>query len=271
MSAPFPDAMPTQSRGQADPHAAVFQPTQVIAIPQRDAHIPSWYVQHQNPEKITVTQDGLPVLSPPGAANRRSFTVAEVAPELRWAIQQNGEVLPQHIFDNQMQQVYEEYSTKVLGDAFVGNVGREKRRNVCAYVSRCVSQDDPRKLRPIGYDPMANRGRKPTVLWSADGETMIEGDQRLAVLIASYRDPVLKNKLKPWELEEVEKVLSETAALSLDAIRARGELAEAKAEPQKTEAPKKIAPVRACGARVWPMHFPKHKAKCAACSAGGAA
>lgn len=280
MSAPFPSPA-ISPRGSADPHADVFNPTRVIAIPERNAHIPSWYAAapHQHPENITVTCDGLPLTSPAGADNKRSFTVAEVAPEFRWAIGPDGAVKPQHDFESELQRVYEEYCTAVLGTPFAGQIGRERRPDVRRYVSRCVNPQDHSKHLVIGYNPAETAGRKPTSLWTFDKQTgehkEITGDNRMAVLVAAYRDPVLKKNMKPWEIEDVEKMLAASADLSLESIRQRAE-AQPAAEPAapvaaKPAKEKKQAPVRACGKGVWPMHFPKHKAKCPTCAGGEAA
>jgi hypothetical protein len=132
-----------------------------------------------------------------------------------------------------------------------------------------VSRQDPTRLVQIGYDAHANRGRKPTSLWSHDkatGELVeLKDDNRLAVLIAAYRDPILKRKLKPWEIEDVEKALAEPSVTAADLASA---LPAAVAPVAPVAKPRKVAPTRACGAAVWPMHFPKHKAACEVCAKG---
>jgi hypothetical protein len=141
---------------------------------------------------------------------------------------------------------------------------------VRSYVSKGVSRQDPTRLVQIGYDANANRGRKPTSIWSHDKATgeLVEhtGDDRLARLIAAYRDPILKRKLKPWEMEDVEKALATSSITDADLASAALPAPVAAAAP--VAKPRKVAPTRACGAAVWPMHFPKHKAACEVCAKG---
>lgn len=53
-------------------------------------YIPAWYKDHVNKE-VQVLDNGVPM----------GFTISQVLPERRWAIQEDGSLLEQHIFEKQ--------------------------------------------------------------------------------------------------------------------------------------------------------------------------
>ena len=293
MSAPFPDI--AAPRG-SDPHGDVFQPKNVIYIEERNEHVPTWYVQHENPSSIRVKINGIP----------QDYTVADVPPERRWAINADGDVLAQSEFGPLMERKYDEYFRVVHGKQFPGSVKREFVPRVERYVAVKVDPVDKRRLMPQGYNPNATAGSTSKVLYDKDGENPLEGEDRLRLLASYYQDPKGKGRLKEHEIAEVEAYLREagggTVPVTQDDTAARlevltellgtGDITQetyvkrvgaltgiapiagsdckptldmvAKATVKKAK-PKKKPIVMECGAEVWPFHKTRHIAKCEKC------
>jgi hypothetical protein len=195
MSAPFPH----------DPHAEAFAPQSVVKIKDRPFHIPTFYKRHEDPAGIVVKQDGLPLLSD----SKREFTVADVPPERRWAIRENGEIISKDEFKRLLTHVREEWFRLVQTDGKeVGQVpphwnpNREKVPSVRQYVSVMVDPRKPSRLIPMHYDPNATRGARPDTLYDKDGENPISGDARIEILCHQYAQD--KTRLLDHERKEVE-------------------------------------------------------------------
>jgi len=205
ISAPIP---PDLARRSSDPLGdAAFASTDVRVIRERNfAHIPSFYTPHTNPSEILVTQGGVPIA---GARGKLSFTVADVAPERRWAIRESGEVMPQHVFESHLMRVREEWFEKVEKVKPPGDLQKEVIPSVQRFVTRTPDPSDPSRLIEIGFDPNAKpdpSGERR--LWDAKGEESVAGGDRLRMLLDAYHSPTLRKVLKKWEIEEVEAHLS---------------------------------------------------------------
>lgn len=198
MSAPFPEtALP-----QASPAAAHHGAAQVIE--ERDDFVPPWYVPHETPGLIRVTENGKPV--PPG------FTVADVLPERRWAIQPDGELLSGLDFKEQYLNKCELWFRYCSIEAKQGITVRGPHKDWSRhrvyvpsprdYVCVQVDPTDPRREIPLGFDPHATEGARPDTLYDGEGEEVAKGHDRMKLLIRAYRET--PEKLTAKETEEVE-------------------------------------------------------------------
>lgn len=192
MSAPFP--------GQ-DTQGDVFRPqSRAILIPERGVHVPSWYVPHANPTEIVLCErvDGERVTIVPRTC------VSDVAPERRWAIREDGTILPQHEFEKWYTRWVEEY-VREFGDQPGGeiqwNPQHDPMPNVRHFVSFAVDSSNPRRLKPIHYQNRT-QGAKPKELYDLDGEN---AKPREEVLIRQYQND--KSRLRPDEIREAESAL----------------------------------------------------------------
>lgn len=292
-SAPIPAELANRS---ADPlGAAAFGQTTLKVIKDRNgAHIPSFYRMHEDPAGTLVTQNGVPI---PGVRGKLSFTVADVAPERRWAITESGEVLPQHVFESQLQLVREEWFAEVQKVKAPGDLSKEPIPTVQFYVSRTVDPTHPGRLIPIGFDENA----KPDDgierrLWDAKGEEYVSGDERLRLLVDAYHSPTKRKVLKPWEIEEVERHLGGSQAPGdtqglvskleeLNAMLASGDITAAvhsrrvalltgapvPAEAKAAKPPRKVGVLMACGVRVPGFQKRRHLETCETCQTGSEA
>lgn len=134
-----------------------------IPIPDRYNIVPSWYERHRDPQHTTVTKDGTPI--PPG------FTVSQVAPEFRWAIQEDGEVLGQLEFQEAHARWYNaqyQFAGQAPDDANLRSVPRVER-----FVTRQVDPHDPSRLIPIVARP---EGPAPQIqpVYNANGDLIEE-------------------------------------------------------------------------------------------------
>jgi len=114
-----------------------------IPIPDRMTIVPSWYMKHKEPTKTVVTQGGKRI--EPG------FVVAQVAPELRWAIQGNGEVLGQLEFERAHERWYiaqYQFAGQPPDDPNLRSIPSAEK-----FVSRCVDPNDSSRLQPITVQP----------------------------------------------------------------------------------------------------------------------
>ena len=205
MGAAVPSQLEHVGSGRsADPLGEhVFNPTEVIYIKERETHIPSWYVPHNDPESITVKQRGVPLES-----TGRTFTVSEVAPERRWAIGPDGEVLAQNMFERQIVLWYEEFFSKVKGKTPPDGVHKKVQPRVERFVKLTVDPQNPSApLIAIGYRDAehAARGSVSDKLWDAQGE---EGVDRMKTLVKSYAHPKMRKMLTQRELEDVKSYMA---------------------------------------------------------------
>lgn len=200
----MPDLVPYRAKAQ-DPFAQTFRRSDAITIPERSTHVPTWYIPHDAPEEIVVKSGGLPLRPVEASAGWEPFTVADVAPELRWAIGADGEILPQHEFEVLYRRKLEEFYRVVEGRGYPGNITREHVPTVARYVSYTVDRRNPAKYAAIGYDPHPKNTAAASVLFDTDGENPVSGEERMALLEKCYDDHRLRLRLKPHEIAEVER------------------------------------------------------------------
>ena len=203
-ASPFPDTSP-------DP----FGPAAIARfIKERNSHVPATYMacMHQNPETITVTQDGVPLVG----FDKKSFTVADVAPERRWAIGMDGELMLQHLFsDKKVEGILEFFAVlRANGhpNAKFDDNSDPKCENVPAvqnYVLWGVDPDDNTKLREIGYDPTAPPKRKQDRFFDSEGD-VVEGS-RMEILCSAYANARSRQSMTDSERAEVENHLGVSA------------------------------------------------------------
>ena len=284
-SAPLPEQL--ANRG-ADPLGdSAFQQSTVTEVPRNGGHIPSFYKHHADPASTVVKQSGVPLSSMAAL----QFTVAEVAPERRWAIAENGEVLPQHIFQDRLVNVREEYFQEVVHIKPPGDLAKEAIPQVTKYVSMTVDPVDKTKLVPIGFDP----NRKPNAdgertLWDSKGEEYVTGDDAMRLLVDAYHSPKFRKTLKAHEVEEVEAYIKSTGGIpvqdssglvtqleQLNAMLSDGDITQevhskrvaALTGTSATEADEpKARPgymLASCGEEIPRAHSKKHKAECGEC------
>jgi hypothetical protein len=200
-----------------------------IEIPERSTHIPAFYVQrpHQNPESITVTKDGVPLLGTDGrpftdgvpllGTDGRPFTVSQVAPERRYAIGHDGEVIPVNDFSEIHKQVHLEFYSlareKNPDVKFTGDINLIPIPNPEHWVKWRIDPENDQKLLEIGFDPHATAGAKPDHFVDSEGED-VEGD-RLEHLCAAYASPKLRAALTTSERAEVEEHLGIEEAVDI--------------------------------------------------------
>lgn len=213
-AAPFP----ATDQGQKVHNVTVFS--------ARAEYVPPWYVPHKNLGTL-VTQDGQPVGS--------GFTVGEMLPERRWAVQENGELLGQLQFGELYAKKLEQWFLYASPEALEGKgrrapssfvTNREHVPSVRDYVSMKIDPRDPRKIIEMGYDPDATKGTRPKRLWDSTKERFIEGAERMAVLSEQYNREQAgePRKLTPFEREEVEAYKagnSSFGAVPLNATQAK--------------------------------------------------
>ncbi len=193
--------------GITDPHAETFAPKTVRRVPERDTLILSSYIPHVNPENITVTCNGEPLLAPLNSERGRSFTVAHVPPEHRFAIDPNGEVLSQFMFLERFTAWYEEQYTFHESDAGVkvemGRIERQHIPNVKAFVTVEVDPANRKRFKPTHYDPGATAGAVPDHFVDRQGEKI--DASRIEILTRAYHEN--RSRLKPHEVRLVEERL----------------------------------------------------------------
>ena len=135
-----------------------FDVMQPVIFPDRGTHAPGWYVRHEKPASILVKHRGKPI--PPG------FSVAEVAPEYRWAIQADGEVMDQLDFMQKHELWWgESYSIKggQIPDPSCRHIPKVER-----FVARRVSRTDPTHTEYIRRE--ANEKPQILVQYDSDGK-----------------------------------------------------------------------------------------------------
>lgn len=279
----MPELSPSRSQAASDPFANTFSRREAIMIPERGTHVPTWYMPHDQPETIVVKSGGLPLRPVEASAGWKPFTVAEVAPEARWAIGADGEIMPQHEFEVAYRRKIEEFYT-VQGKRFAGVLLREYVPRVEKYVSYTVDPTNPAKYKGIGHDPHPKNAAAPSVLFDTDGENPVSGEERLALLEKCYDDHRLKARLKPHEIAEVEKRRgSDPLELAMRALRA-GEIDKDEYQRRVASAlgtpailqpiePKPAKPKRApakkampCGAEIHNVQIAQHRKTCAVCA-----
>lgn len=175
-------------------------------VEERGDYIPDWYKPHQSPETTLVTENGKPV----GAG----FTVADMPIEHRWAVQEDGELLPGDQFHKLYLQWREGWFLYASPEARRGEGGipdNWKRENehvpsVRAFVQLQVDPRDESKLIPMGYDPQATAGTVPTRIWDSKEERFLEGEERMQRLVEAKQKGL---KLLPHEDADVSQYLAD--------------------------------------------------------------
>jgi hypothetical protein len=182
-----------------------------IYIDARGTHIPAFYVRnpHREPDKVIVKQNGIPLIG----AGGETFTVSWVAPERRWAIDPEGELLGQNEFNATFLQTVLEYYEVLRANghpnaAFKGDLNLHPQPAVQDYVSLCIDPEDESKLSHIGYDPHST-GEQPERFYDTDGEEI--AGARIDHLCAAYADPKLRVTLTEVEVAEVRSRLGVAA------------------------------------------------------------
>ncbi len=283
MSMPELSATRTQA---TDPFAQTFRRTEAIAIPERGTHIPTWYTPHESPETIVVKSGGIPLRPVAAGDGWQPFTVADVAPELRWAIKPDGEVLPQHEFDVLYIRKIEEFYRVVEGRGYPGNVQREHIPRVDRYVSYTVDRTNPARYAPIGYEPHPKNAQTASVLFDSDGENPVSGEERMALLEKCYDDPRLRRRLKPHEIAEVERrrkddplalAMAELRAGKIDAdefqrrvqatLGTQALIETARERKAQKPRPKPSKKKMTCGAEIFSVQIARHRKDCQVCGA----
>lgn len=279
-ASPFPTETPS-------PFEAIAE---AIEIQDRGTHIPAWYVRnrHQEPEKTVVKHKGEPLKGFDG----NPFTVAQVAPERRYAIGLDGEVMDVNDFRSAHQQAHLEYYEVLRrrhpNAQFTGQIDLIPIPNPADWVKWGVDPEDSTKLRQIGYDPKRPAGMKPEYFYNAEGEK-VEGS-RIEHLCNAYADPQLRKSLKTHEIAEVEEHLgissraghSEVAAkleqltelmndgaISVEVYAKKvaaltGKAPEAEEKAEETETDPNIA---RCGHKCKPKGKAVHEFRCKKCKA----
>lgn len=162
----------------------------------RGSHVPSWYRPHGDDDTV-VMKDGAPLVP--------QIRVRQVVEDRRWAIQENGELLPQHQFESLYRRKIDEWFRLVRREppAQGWSPEAEPVPLVERYVDAREDPMQPTNLLPIHYDPNKNRGARPESLYvTADGQ-QVDGERRLEILREEYAKKG-HGKLKSWEVEEVE-------------------------------------------------------------------
>ena len=193
------------STSQADPFSTASFPRDV---PERGTFIPGAYMRnpHRNPGEVVVKQNGVPILGTDG----KEFTVAQVAPERRWAIGYDGEIMHQYDFNNNKKEHIHEYFDMIRANGrpdakYLGNPDREPMPDVKDYCSWCVDPRDSKKVLQIGYDPDENLGKKPEKFWDSSGEEIEKS--RIELLCEAYASPKHRKSLREEEIIEVREHL----------------------------------------------------------------
>lgn len=197
MSAPFPLSTTEQKMAVLGRN---------FYVEERGDYIPDWYQPHANPEMTVVTQGGKPI--------GNGFTVADMPIEHRWAVQENGEILPGDQFQKLYLQWREGWFLYASSEARRGEGGipdnwkRENEHvpNVRNFVQLQVDPRDESKLIPMGYDPQATAGTVPTRLWDSKEERFLEGEERMQRLVEAKQKGL---KLLPHEESDVSKYLAD--------------------------------------------------------------
>jgi hypothetical protein len=203
--------------------------------------VPSFYQPHQSPSTTTV-RDGEAILL--AEIDGRPFTVEEMPIERRWAVREDGEILPQHEFQRCYNLWFDDYYRQIGIDdpeakVQVGDFKRAPIPSVLNYVTKQVDPRNPEQLVPMHYDPERTRGSVPEHLADSEGETR----PALEVLQEAYADPRLRTTLKPHEIALVEKSVPVLRTPNAEVAALRAELAELKAlmKPVKKKVRSKVS------------------------------
>ena len=205
----------------------VFGPgAMAVPVPERGTHIPALYVRnpHLDPD-LVVRRGDLPLLGE--GEKPKPFTISQVAPERRWAVLSNGNVMDQAQFDAGYKQVVLEFYAMLrergnTGARFEGNIALVPIPDVAEYVSWRVDPDDETKLLAIGYDPHATDGAVSDRFHDAKGEQIMAS--RLQILEQAYSTAAGRKQMTDTERTEVELHLGLSAQAGSDGVAAKLEV-----------------------------------------------
>lgn len=178
-----------------------FAAGRVTVIPERHVHIPSFcpWQGSSEPEmaQVTVRLKGLPL--PPG------FTVAEVAPERRWAVRTDGELMDTMEFHQRYLQKWQEWFARAYSEPqkLPGKPENESVPNPVEYVTTRVDPRDERLLERIAGPPAPPTPKANRMLVDRFGEN--PRPYREVICEQYERDPSL---LKPSEREDARRFLA---------------------------------------------------------------
>lgn len=154
-------------------------------------YIPGWYREHSN-TALPVTRDGMPL----------GFSVGQVLPERRWAIDELGELLPQHEFEAK----YKQYQAYMCRESAIDHE-KEYIPQAAKFVDRKLDYND--KGIPINFDPYKpaeveaeakhNQEGEVSPKWFADQR---EQEKKMARMEA-YNDLLKLGKLTPEEYADL--------------------------------------------------------------------
>lgn len=209
---------------QEQSHNAFGAGVAAVPVPERGTHIPAFYVRnpHHDPD-LVVKQAGLPLLG----VDREPFTIAQVAPERRWAVLTDGNLMDQQQFTVIKQQtIYEFYEMMRANghpDAkYEGKINNEPIPDVSDFVSWRIDPNDNTKLLMMGYDEDATNGARSEHFHDTKGDQIIGA--RLEILCQAYATPAGRNQMTPTERAEVEQHMGVSVAVSDGGIAAKLEV-----------------------------------------------
>ena len=203
MTSAFPQPTPFDAFA---PHVAA------IPVPERGTHIPGEYVRNPHHDlNITVTSNGLPLLG----MDKAPFVVGQIAPERRWAVLEDGELMDQETFKSKKQQNVLEFYAMLQGlgskDAkYMNKIENEPIPAVAYYVSWCVDPQDKEKVLEIGFNPHATDGARSPQFHDTEGKQIEES--RIDVLCKAYASRDGRKQMMAHEIQEVEAHLGVEAA-----------------------------------------------------------
>ncbi len=198
-----------------------------ILVPERGTHIPALYVRnpHPEPDKTVVTQNGVALLD--ASEEKRSFMVSQVAPERRWAILEDGELMSQQQFDVLKKQGVHDYYDILRANGhpeakYVGNVDREPIPDVAYFVRWCIDPMNEENLLEIGFDAHETDGAVPEHFHDNKGDQIMAS--RMEVLTQAFATKAGREQMSKSERREVELYLGVEASAGTDGISAKLEM-----------------------------------------------
>lgn len=179
----------------------------MIVAGRRVGVIPSFYQPHADLSLPVRSYEGAPILSQAS----RPVRIGDVMAERRWAIDGDGRVLRQDLFERQMRIVHEETFGLSAQDGGPDNKPRipsleyHHYPEVVAWILTSRDPADPAKHVPMHYDPTPRRKAVPKEYVDASGEAVKDSPDDL--IAEAYRDPALRRTLKPHEVARAEEML----------------------------------------------------------------
>lgn len=137
-----------------------------VIIEARGTFVPGWYVAnpHEKADGVIVKQRGVPLVP--------TIEVGKIAPERRWPIGLDGELMDQMRFSESYKLMIEEFY-KHGNNRYEGKIHLEPIPDVVDFVSWRIDTEDNTRLLPIHYDPYKTQGAVPEVLMDSEGENAI--------------------------------------------------------------------------------------------------